>query len=68
MYTAAFIIGAAQSCLIGNFVVGPAFLIAFSILYFSRINHEEAMLLEHFGSAYADYKQKTNRLLPALRR
>jgi len=68
MYTAAFTIGAAQLCLIGNFVVAPAFLIAFSILYFARINHEEAMLLEHFGSAYADYKQKTNRLLPALRR
>ena len=68
MYTAVFLNAAAQLCLVGNYVVGPAFLIAFSILYFARINHEEAMMLEHFGSVYADYKQRTNRLLPAWRR
>jgi protein-S-isoprenylcysteine O-methyltransferase Ste14 len=39
--TALFLIAAAQLLLIGNAVVGPAFLLAFSILYASRIEHEE---------------------------
>ena len=64
MYTALFLIAAAQLLLIGNAVVGPAFLLAFSILYASRIEHEEDMMLDHFGQAYADYKARTSRLLP----
>ena len=68
MYTSAFTISAAQWLLVGNFVAGPAFLIAFAILYFSRIDHEEKMMLDHFGSAYAEYKTRTRRLFPALRR
>ncbi|KQY01024.1 hypothetical protein ASD28_11660 [Massilia sp. Root133] len=67
MYTAVFLIATAQLLLIGNAVVGPAFLLAFSILYASRIEHEEDMMLEHFGQAYADYKARTKRLLPSIR-
>jgi protein-S-isoprenylcysteine O-methyltransferase Ste14 len=67
MYTSLFLIAAAQLLLIGNAVVGPAFLLAFSILYASRIEHEEDMMLDHFGQAYADYKARTNRLLPFFR-
>lgn len=67
MYTALFLVAAAQLLLIGNAVVGPAFLLAFSILYASRIEHEEDMMLDHFGQAYADYKARTNRLLPSFR-
>jgi protein-S-isoprenylcysteine O-methyltransferase Ste14 len=68
MYTALFVIATAQLLLIGNAVVAPAFLLTFSLLYFARIDHEEAMMLEHFGGAYADYQARTNRLLPSLRR
>jgi protein-S-isoprenylcysteine O-methyltransferase Ste14 len=68
MYTALFLIAAAQLLLIGNAVVAPTFLLAFSLLYFARIDHEEAMMLDHFGGAYADYRARTNRLLPSLRR
>jgi protein-S-isoprenylcysteine O-methyltransferase Ste14 len=67
LYTALFLIASAQLLLIGNAVVGPAFLLAFSILYASRIEHEEDMMLDHFGQAYADYKARTNRLLPFFR-
>jgi len=67
MYTALFLIAGAQLLLIGNAVVGPAFLLAFGILYASRIEHEEDMMLDHFGQAYADYKARTNRLLPFFR-
>jgi protein-S-isoprenylcysteine O-methyltransferase Ste14 len=68
MYTAVFAVAGAQLLLIGNAVVGPAFLLAFSILYASRIDHEEDMMLDHFGQAYSDYKARTNRLLPSFRR
>jgi protein-S-isoprenylcysteine O-methyltransferase Ste14 len=68
MYMALFLVAGAQLLLIGNVVVGPAFLLAFSLLYLSRIDHEEAMMLDHFGPAYADYKARINRLLPSFKR
>ncbi|MBP1202391.1 protein-S-isoprenylcysteine O-methyltransferase Ste14 [Duganella sp. 1411] len=68
MYTAIFAIAIAQLLLIGNFVVGPAFVLTFSLLYCSRIEQEEKMMLDHFGSAYAQYQARTNRLFPSLRR
>ncbi|MTV39595.1 protein-S-isoprenylcysteine O-methyltransferase [Duganella radicis] len=64
MYTAVFLNALAQTLLLANFVVGPAFLIAFSILYFSRIEKEEKMMLDHFGQEYADYQKRTKRLFP----
>lgn len=67
MYSAAFLLAIAQLLLLGNFVVGPAFLLTFSILYFSRINQEEQMMLDHFGAQYAAYSKRTNRLLPMFR-
>lgn len=66
MYTAVFANATAQLLLIGNWVVGPSFLIAFTVLYLFRINYEEKMMLDHFGSAYAEYQHRTNRLFPAL--
>lgn len=68
MYTSLFLIATAQLLLIANAVVGPAFLIAFTILYVARVGNEERMMLDHFGQAYADYCRRTHRLLPALRR
>jgi protein-S-isoprenylcysteine O-methyltransferase Ste14 len=68
MYTAVFIVATAQLFLVGNFIVGPAFLLAFATLYFTRIEHEEKMMLDYFGSAYAEYAQRTNRLLPSFRK
>lgn len=66
MYTAVFLNALAQALLLANFVVGPAFLVAFSILYFSRIELEEKMMLDHFGNQYEEYRQRTNRLFPSL--
>ena len=68
MYTAVFLNATAQLLLLANFVVGPAFLLTFSILYFARIEQEEQMMLDHFSEEYAAYKARTNRLIPALGR
>lgn len=67
MYTAVFLTATAQLLLLANFLVGPAFLLAFSILYFARIEREEQMMLDHFGEQYVAYKARTNRLFPAWR-
>jgi protein-S-isoprenylcysteine O-methyltransferase Ste14 len=66
-YTALFFLASAQLLLIGNAVVGPAFLVAFSILFASRIEHEEDMMPDHLGQADGEYKARTNRLLPFFR-
>ncbi len=40
------------------------FIMIGAILLLFRINAEEKMLIEVFGSEYEDYKQKTKRLIP----
>jgi len=35
-------------------------------LLFERIDSEEALLASHFGTAYADYRRRSRRLLPWL--
>lgn len=67
MYTAAFLVSFSQMLLLGNWVVGSSFLLAFLSLYLVRIDNEERMMLDHFGQEYADYMKRTNRLFPGLK-
>ena len=53
--------------LTANWFIGLA-LLAMSILLASRVEGEEAMLLERFGDEYRAYIQRTGRFLPGLRR
>jgi protein-S-isoprenylcysteine O-methyltransferase Ste14 len=62
MYTSVFLSSLAQLLLLGNWLVGPSYLIGFGILYFSRINREETLMAEQFGAEYASYKNRTKRL------
>jgi len=55
-----------QALLLANWVAGLAGLVAFGLHYFLRIGHEEQMLRERFGDAYADYAARTNRIIPGL--
>lgn len=64
MYSALFLITAAQLLLLGNWISGPAGLIAFLILYVVRVGPEEEMMEETFGDAYRKYRRRTGRLLP----
>lgn len=43
---------------------GMLFIMIGAILLLFRINAEEEMLIEVFGSEYEDYKRKTKRLIP----
>jgi len=67
MYTAVLLNSICQLCLIGNWIAGPAYLVGFSVLYWCRIDREEAMMLDQFGESYRDYMTKTNRWFPKVR-
>ncbi len=64
MYTAFFLWGLAQLLLLQNWIVGPAGLIGFGILYAFRVGREEEMMHQAFGSEYAAYVARTKRVIP----
>ncbi len=66
MYTALFVYGIAQAILIPNWLAGPSFLVAFTLLYCFRIGKEEEMMRERFGALYREYMASTKRLVPFL--
>lgn len=66
MYTALLLFGVGQALVAGNWIAGPAFLAAFTALVASRIAREEQLMLDQFGEAYAEYRARTSRFLPAL--
>jgi len=67
MYTSVFILSFAQALLVGNWVVGPAYFLAFLSLYIFRVNHEEKLMLSLYGGEYSEYIKRTGRLFPLLR-
>lgn len=64
MYTAHFLWGLAQCLLIENWIVGPSLLVSFGALYLNRVDKEEQLMLQVFGSEYQAYQRRTGRLLP----
>ena len=67
IYTTYFAFTLSFFLLTGNGFIGLA-LLAMSILLASRVEGEEAMLLERFGDEYRAYMRRTGRFLPGLRR
>lgn len=66
MYTAFWLMAAAQALLLPNWVAGPAGLVGFGFLFFSRIAPEERMMEEAFGEEYRAYRLRTKRIIPFL--
>ena len=66
MYTSFWLWGFAQFLLIPNWIAGLAGLASVAWLYFSRIEHEEAMMRSQFGEAYEAYCERSYRLLPKI--
>jgi protein-S-isoprenylcysteine O-methyltransferase Ste14 len=64
MYLSFFMWATGQALLITNWLAGPLGLLAFALIYLFRVEHEEQQLLDHFGSKYRQYQEKTGRLLP----
>jgi protein-S-isoprenylcysteine O-methyltransferase Ste14 len=68
MYTVLYIHFLGVFLLTANWLVGGFFLVALTLVVFSRVNREEAVMEEKFGSAYHLYRQQTGRFLPRLSR
>lgn len=68
MYASFFVMALAQLLLVHNGLAGPAALLAVAVLYYERRPNEEAMLTEHFGSAYTQYVARTGGVFPRIRR
>ena len=66
MYTSFLLMALGQLFLLSNWVAGLAGLIGFSILFFGRVDKEERMMLDNFGSQYRAYMETTKRIIPYL--
>lgn len=64
MYSAFWLMASAQLLLLPNWVAGPAGLVGFGTLFFSRLHPEEKMMEQAFGSEYRRYRERTKRVIP----
>ncbi|PST24093.1 isoprenylcysteine carboxylmethyltransferase family protein [Mesorhizobium plurifarium] len=64
MYTSFLLMGLGQAFLLSNWVAGLAGLVGFAVLFLLRVDEEERMMLEMFGSEYRDYMANTKRIIP----
>lgn len=67
MYASIFLLSIAHVLFVPNWIVGPAYLLSFGILYIFRVAREERMMLDRFGPEYESYMRRSGRLLPRLR-
>jgi len=64
MYVTLWLAGIAQPLLIQNWIAGPIGLISAALFYFLRVQAEEKMMLETFGSQYREYMKRTGGIIP----
>lgn len=64
MYCAFWLMALAQALFLANWIAGPAELLGFGFLFFSRIGPEEKLMRARFGAAYDEYCQHSWRIVP----
>jgi len=68
MYAAHLLWAIAQPLILTNWIAGFSFLIPQIPQYLLRIEDEEQMMLEQFGTQYQEYMDRTGRFLPRLKK
>lgn len=66
MYTSIFLLALGQLFLLPNWVAGPALIVAFTLMFASRMSTEEKLMLDQFGMEYENYRKRTKRLIPGV--
>lgn len=66
MYAGFWLMALGQALLLPNWIVGPAGLVGFGVLFFGRVAREEAMMIGAFGDEYRTYMRRTARVVPWL--
>jgi protein-S-isoprenylcysteine O-methyltransferase Ste14 len=64
IYSGYWLMAIAQLLMLPNWIAGPAGLVGFGTLFFSRIGREEQMMINAFGDEYRDYMRRTARVMP----
>lgn len=66
MYASQWLWVLAQPLVLQNWIAGFLNLLVFITFYFLRVQAEEQMMLDSFGTQYQEYMQRTGRVLPKL--
>jgi protein-S-isoprenylcysteine O-methyltransferase Ste14 len=66
MYSALLLYSFAQALVVPNWIVGPSYLVAMTLLFALRVGPEEAMMRAEFGAEYDAYVVRTKRLVPGV--
>ncbi len=64
MYAAHIIWGIAQPLVLTNYIVGFSMIVTILPFYMVRVRQEEELLLVAFGAEYANYMERTGRIIP----
>jgi protein-S-isoprenylcysteine O-methyltransferase Ste14 len=66
MYASFLLYSAGQALVLPNWIAGPSYLAAMSLLVALRLGPEERMMREEFGAEYDAYAARTARLVPGV--
>jgi protein-S-isoprenylcysteine O-methyltransferase Ste14 len=66
MYSSLMLYSIGQLLALPNWVVGPSYLVTFTLLFVFRVIAEERMMREQFGDEYERYSRRTKRLVPGV--
>ena len=61
MYLSVYLFAAGQALLVPNWIAGPSMLVASLLIHAVRVPREEAMMEEHYGDAWRNYRAHSNR-------
>jgi protein-S-isoprenylcysteine O-methyltransferase Ste14 len=64
IYSGYWLMAIAQLLMLPNWIAGPAGMVGFGTLFFSRVGREEQMMINAFGDEYRDYMRRTARVMP----
>jgi protein-S-isoprenylcysteine O-methyltransferase Ste14 len=66
MYSALLLYSLGQAFVVPNWIAGPSYAVAMSLLFAFRLGPEERMMREEFGRDYEAYVVRTKRLVPGI--